>query len=293
MQSFTIRDIENLTGIKAHTLRIWEQRFDFFKSKRKESQHRFFDNEDLKKLLRISFLYHNGWKISKIAALTDSEVIEEVRNTKIADNSHYLYVTKLLEAAVDFNELLVVQILNDTISRMGFEATIINVCYPFLNRVGLLWSTNNIIPAQEHFSSYIIQNRIVTETDKLPLVPGDKEILLVAPEGEFHELPLLFINYLLRKNSWSVIYLGTGISRKDVQQINLLQHIKYIYLHLITNFTGLEADDYFEHICKTFADKKIVASGEGIKHVQRNFTNLTLLRTNKEIYDFINQKTRP
>src|SRR5947209_751503 len=91
MQSFTIRDIENLTGIKAHTLRIWEQRFDFFESKRKESQHRFFDNEDLKKLLRVSFLYHNGWKISKIAALTDQQVIEEVRNTALSPGAYDLY----------------------------------------------------------------------------------------------------------------------------------------------------------------------------------------------------------
>src|SRR6058998_3239253 len=103
MQSFTIRDIENLTGIKAHTLRIWEQRYPLFQPKRKESLHRIYDNEDLKKLLRISFLYHGGWKISRIASLSEEQILNEVHNVAINGSTSHL-VSQLLEAAIDFNE---------------------------------------------------------------------------------------------------------------------------------------------------------------------------------------------
>lgn len=289
MQSFTIRDIENLTGIKAHTIRIWEQRYHFFTPKRKESQHRFYDNEDLKMMLRIAYLYHNGWKVSKIAALSQEQITELVRNAKVSAGDYTLFINKLIEAALDFDEPAFIDIINDVINKEGFEKCIVEVCYPYLLKLGLLWSTNNIIPAQEHFSSYIIQNRIIAETDKLQARQTNPEIMLICPEGEFHELPLLFINYLMRKKGWSTIYLGTNVKINEVAEVASLPHVKYLYIHLITNFTGFELDDYFEHLCRTFSDKKIYASGEGLKLMQRCFTNLSLLLSDKAIYDFINR----
>lgn len=173
------------------------------------------------------------------------------------------------------------------ISKTGFEKSIVEVCYPYLLKLGLLWSTNKVIPAQEHFSSYIIQNKIIAETDKLTLSVTKPEIMLICPEGEFHELPLLFINYLLRKNGWSTVYLGTNIQTKEVVQVAALPDIKFLYIHLITNFTGLELDDYYENICRTFPDKMIYVSGEGLKVMQRKFPNLRLLLSDQAIYDFI------
>lgn len=291
MQIFTIRDIENLTGIKAHTLRIWEQRYKLFIPKRKESQHRIYDNEDLKALLRISFLYHNGFKISKLAKLSHEEIIRHVKETQIAEGSFSLYVTQLIESALDFNEYAFINIVNEIIEKIGFEKCIVEVCYRYLQKVGLLWSTNNIIPAQEHFTSCIIQNRIIVETEKISAAHNlQPSIVLFCPHNEFHELPLLFINYLLRKNSWGTIYLGANSKIKDVEQIASLQGINYLYMHLITNFTGYDADEYFEKICKAFASKKVLASGEGIKKVQRTFSNLTLLKSDQQIYDFIERK---
>ncbi len=287
MQSFTIRDIENLTGIKAHTLRIWEQRYQFFTPKRKESKHRFYDNEDLKQLLRISFLYHNGWKISKIASLKSEEIMEEVINTKVAEDDYERFVTRLIAAAVDFDENDFKNLLDEIISAAGFENCVVKVCYPYLRKLGLLWSTNNVIPAQEHFSSYLIQNRIIYETEQLKSLPDPPTILLICPEGEYHELPLLFINYLLRKNQWSTLYLGANIRKQEWLQLASLPSMEYLYLHLITNFTGYYPDDYLEDVCRSLPDKKIIASGEGIRMAQRNFTNLKLLTSDAMIYDFI------
>lgn len=287
MQFFTIRDIENLSGIKAHTLRIWEQRYNLFVPKRKESRHRIYDNEDLKQLLRISFLYHNGWKISKIASLPQEKIATEIENTELNNNDYIAFVLKLTEAVVDFNEANFITILDEVTKKIGFEKCIAEVCYPFLQRIGLLWMTNNIIPAQEHFSSYIIQNRIIAETEKLPLPQMEPCLILFAPRGEYHELPLLFINYLLRKNGWGVVYLGVNITKEILKQLSDNQKIRYLFLHLITNFTGWEADGYFEDLRKSFPDKTIIATGAAIHQLERSFVNVTLLKNDKAIYEFI------
>lgn len=288
MQNFSIRQIELLTGIKSHTLRIWEQRYDFFKAQRKESNLRFYTNEDLKKLLCISFLYHNGWKVSRIAALSDEEIMDEAASLPLAETNYSTAIQHLLKAAIDFNEAAFVSILNELIGKIGFEKVVTDVCYPYMVRVGLLWDTNRIIPAQEHFSSYLVQNKIISETEKLSVTQsGDPEMLLFCPENEFHELPLLFINYLLRKRGWRVLYLGANIKLDDLKEAASLPGIRYLYLHLITNFTGLDIDDYFETLRKTFPDKIIVASGKCTEKSQRNFVNLHRLQRDEEIYRFI------
>lgn len=292
MQSFSIRQIELLTGIKSHTLRIWEVRYDFFKAPRKESNLRFYTNEDLKKLLCISFLYHNGWKISKIAALSGMEILEEVGKIQLDRNNYPTIIQQLLTAAIDFNESKFVSLLNDMQQTIGFEKLVTDVCYPYLLRIGLLWDTNRVIPAQEHFSSYIIQNRVISETEKLAASQsGDPEIVLFCPENEFHELPLLFINYLLRKNNWRVIYLGTNSKLEDISEVVRIPGIRFLYLHLITNFTGISIDDYFERLRKTFPEVHIVASGKGIEQSQRTFVNFDLLRRDEDIYRFMDKSS--
>jgi MerR family transcriptional regulator, light-induced transcriptional regulator len=287
MQVFTIKDIENLTGVKAHTLRIWEQRYDMFTPKRKESKHRIYDNEDLKQLLRISFLYHSGWKVSKIAALSESQITELVNQATVGNMNYRVFINQLVEAALDFDENRFVMILNQVTEKIGFEKCMVDLCYPFLVKIGLLWSTNHVIPAQEHFTSYIIQNKIIVETEKLDLGNKLPSIILMGPKGEFHELPLLFINYLLKKSGWGTVYLGSNIQTGEVAEVVNRPGIHYIYIHTLTNFTGLDVDDYFESLCKTFTDKKIVASGEGIQKIQRSFVNLTVLKTDEQIYNFI------
>jgi DNA-binding transcriptional MerR regulator len=288
MQQFTIRDIENLTGIKAHTLRIWEQRYGFFSPKRKESRHRFYDNEDLKRLLQIAFLYHSGWKVSKIASLSPEQLAGLVSNTQVGSDNYRVFINKLIEAAVEFNEAAFTRILDEVIAAIGFDRCIVEVAYPFLIRVGHLWSTNNAIPAQEHFSSYLIQNRILVETEKVSRQLSEvPDVLLLCPQGEFHELPLLFINYLLRNQGKSTLFLGVDVKANDVAMIMETNPIPVIYFYLTVNFTGLLIDEYLSHFCTSFPSKKIVVSGPGTAHIQRSFVNLLVLRTDEEIYRFI------
>lgn len=291
MQSFSIRNIELLTDIKAHTLRIWEQRYDFFKAPRKDSKQRYYSNEDLQKLLCISFLYHNGWKVSKIATLSDQEIREEVEAIALSEANYQTYLQRLLQAAIDFNESAFQNVLAELDDVIGFERTIREVCYPFLQRVGMLWDTNRVIPAQEHFSTYIIQNRVISETENLAAAQsGPPEIILFCPENEHHELPLLYINYLLRKANWQVLYLGCNVKLEELQEAAKLPGIRYLYLHLITNFTGVHIDDYFETLHKQFPDKQLLASGKSIEQSQRSFVRLRLLRRDDEIHQFISRK---
>ncbi|GAA4755162.1 MerR family transcriptional regulator [Flavisolibacter ginsenosidimutans] len=293
MQSFSIRNIELLTGIKAHTLRIWEQRYNFFKAQRKESKQRIYSNEDLKKLLCISFLYHNGWKVSKIAVLSDDGIVEEVRKVALHISNYKTYVQQLLQAALDFNEASFLAVLNELIENIGFEKTIIDVCYPYLHRIGLLWDTGNVIPAQEHFSSYLIQNRLISETERFSAAQNEApELALFCPENEYHELPLLFLNYLLRKNNWKVLYLGANIKLADLKEAAQLPGIRFLYLHLITNFTGVHIDDYLETLRRSFPDHQIFVSGRGIEQSQRSFVGLQLLRRDEDIFRLIESREK-
>jgi DNA-binding transcriptional MerR regulator len=289
MQTFTIRDIEHLTGIRAHTLRIWEQRYGLFEPKRKESQHRFYDNEDLKSLLRISLLYHQGMKISRIAALAEQDIISLVKTYADEAGNYEAHINELLGAAVSFNAREFSGTISRVIEKSGFENTVIHVFYPYLKKIGLLWSTNHVIPAQEHFSSYLIQNRVIVETEKLSAPARPPEIVLGCPVGEYHELPLLFIHYLLRKNGWSSIYLGANIKKEEISLVAALPSVTHIYLHLITNFTGMDADDYFEDLSRRFPERRIVISGEGCSQLQRSFLNLRVLRTDQQIHQFISE----
>ena len=287
MERFTIKDIENLTGIKAHTFRIWEQRYKIFTPKRKESKHRYYDNDDLKKLLRIAFLYHNGWKASRISTLSDQQIIREIEQSVIEDhNNNNIIIGRLLEFSIDFDEESFKKTLHEVIRTKGFEYCILEICYPFLSRVGLLWSTNHIIPAQEHFSSYLIQHLVISETDKLPKPLSDNSIVLICPQEEYHELPLLFMNYLFRKHSWDTVYLGKNCGFDMIEELQKTRKVSDVYIHLLTNFTGLETSAYFEAISKHFPNISFIASGDTIKDVDLSLPNLKILRSPSEIKNY-------
>lgn len=155
MNRFTIKDIENLSSIKAHTWRIWEQRYNIAIPQRKDSNHRFYDNENLKQILRISYLYRSGMKISKIAKLPPEEMKQMALRNLMKDEANEFYIKEMIEASVDFDEERFESNFIEAINRMGIEETILNVFYPYQERIGVLWLTDHVIPAQEHFTSIL------------------------------------------------------------------------------------------------------------------------------------------
>jgi MerR family transcriptional regulator, light-induced transcriptional regulator len=266
MQTFSIRDIENLSGIKAHTLRVWEQRYGLIMPARKESRHREYTNEDLKHILRVSYLYHHGYKISRIAVMSP----EEINTLSLDYNQHTsfeVFINQFIEAALDFDEDRFEEVFDSLILHLGFEKAFIHVVYPFLQKLGMLWMTGNILPAQEHFSSHIIRKKIILAIDALTMV-SDKQaerIILFSPSGEYHEIPLLLIHYLLKKSGNPIVFFGIDISIEELKLFVAGNSSCILYFHLVTNFTDMHPEAYLEMLCSCFPGKKIFASGPVFK----------------------------
>jgi DNA-binding transcriptional MerR regulator len=288
MDRFTISDIENLCGIKAHTLRIWEKRYGLLVPKRKESNHRYYDNDDLKHILQVTYLYHNGYKISRIAALPKDELKKYIEATGDR-TAHLFFENELLQAAFTFDETSFEETLNTAIERMGFEECILKVVYPYFEKVGMLWMNDIAVPAQEHFSSNIIRNKIITAIDKVQ-TPADKDerpVILFTPDGEHHEIPLLFASYLFKKQHKPVIYLGANVSLETLKDFCSQKECGELFFHIITNFTGFSIDEYLVTLCGTFPSHKMIMSGPLTHNVAVKPDNCILLSSLEKLIDFI------
>lgn len=286
MNHFTIRDIENLCGIKAHTLRIWEQRYKLFIAKRKESQHRIYNNDDLKELLRISFLYHNGYKISKIAALSTEQIQQLIEGFGVTEDNYEAFIHQLIEASVDFDKEKFERIVNRLVIQIGFEKCIIDIFYPFLQRIGLLWMTNNVIPAQEHFASHLIRKKIILATDGIEVGKNAATIIVFTPSGEIHELPLLVSNYFLRKYNNQTVYLGIDVTLDCLSHYLQYRPASYLFAHLITNINNVSMNNYIFTLCQKFPDKTIVLSGPASRYIEKRPSNLRILSSSDEMIAF-------
>lgn len=288
MNQFTIKDIENLSGIKAHTWRIWEQRYGLGIPQRKDSNHRFYDNENLKQILRISFLYHSGLKISKIASFDEEQIRTKSFEITSQKADYDFYIKELIEASVDLDEDQFERTFIDAETKIGIEKTILNVIYPFQNKIGTLWVTDHVVPAQEHFTSNIIRQKLSLAINNLPTVnnTNKKTIVLFLPKNEYHELPLMFIHYLLKKNKNKVIYFGSNVSLDSMLVYKQNKSFDYLFFHLITNVNKIALDDYLVEISERFADKQIFMSGSLTQQVKVFADNVHLLKTPQDIDNF-------
>ena len=284
MHHFTIRDVENLSGIKAHTLRMWEQRYGLCVCKRKVSQHRYYDNEDLKYILRIAYLYHNGYRISRIAALSAGE-ITRLASQSINKDEYSILVNELVECGLDYNGVKFEKVLRQLTISMGLEKSLERVVYPFLEKIGLLWMTGHVVPAQEHFCSYLIQKMIIASINGLPSPRHNNKyrVLLFTPKGEMHDLPLLFVQYILKKKGIKTTMLGKNCSNEMIAYCCEHQQITHLYLHFITNFTNAGAGAYIGNLSTQFAAQQILASGAALDVLTEMPTNVRLLRTPQEV----------
>ena len=288
MNQFSIKDIENLSGIKAHTWRIWEQRYGIGVPQRKESNHRFYDNENLKQILRISYLYHEGVKISKIASLNQDQLRVKALEALPPEKGNEYYIQELLEASIDLDEERFERTFQEAIQRIGIEEAILKIIHPFQDKIGVLWLTDHVIPAQEHFTSNIIRRKFSVAIDNLPVVreAAKKEVLLFTPEQEHHELPLQFIHYLLKKNMHQVIYFGSNVSIESIEIYAQSKHFEYLHFHLVTNFTNMHAQEYLKKLSMAFPEKKIFMSGILVQQINEVPENARLLRSMDEIIRF-------
>lgn len=270
MNFFTIRDVQNLTGIKAHTLRIWEQRHSILTPRRKQSNHRFYDNEDLKYILRIAFLYHQGYKISRIASLSEEEICRLTLEARPDEDNYGIFLNQLTEAIIDLDEERFEQIFHKIRENTTFEDLVIQILFPLLKKVGHLWLAGSIMPAQEHFTSAIIIRKLLAAIDELPRPAATalRHVIVYTPHGELHEIPLLFMQYMLKKNGTSCVYLGSNVNTDTLkticdqfEKLHPGKPVTQLYFHLITHLIKADLGEYLRNLSNTFPDKEIVFSG--------------------------------
>ncbi|MEQ8220270.1 MAG: MerR family transcriptional regulator [Arenibacter sp.] len=220
--NFSIKDLENLSGIKAHTIRIWEKRYNLFQPNRTDTNIRCYDLENLQKLLNVTFLYNNGYKISKISQLGEDKIPEAVRNlvSEQSNNGHVLNSFKM--SMMNFDQTLFVKTYNELLKEKSFREIFFEDFIPFLNEVGLLWQTDTITPSHEHFICALIKQKILVNTEKLQNstpTNASKTFVLYLPDNEVHELGLMFLNYEILSKGYQAIFLGQSIpifSLKDL-----------------------------------------------------------------------------
>jgi MerR family transcriptional regulator, light-induced transcriptional regulator len=290
MNKFTIKDIENLSGIKAHTLRIWEQRYQIIVPKRKDSNHRYYDAEDLKHILRVAFLYKKGVKISQIAKLKIEDLKSLTLIDAIEDNSDKKLIANLLEHTLDFDEVGFESVLDTALAKYDFGKCIIQIIYPFLVQIGAMWLNETALPAQEHFSTNIIRRKIITAIDKLGVrnqnTGAAEKYLLFTPEGELHEMPLLMMHYMLKSRNVQLLYIGSNVKIEDIATIIDRHHVTHLYFHIITNFAANSVDEYVFTLAKTFKHQKLVFSGPLTERVTVKLPNLFLLDSLEKTIEF-------
>lgn len=293
MSTYSIKDLEQLSGIKAHTLRIWEQRYDFIKPKRTDTNIRYYDDRDLKLILNVSLLKENGHKISKISKMPYDDMQTEVIKLTEKKLSYPEQIHSLTLAMIDHDEERFEKIMSTIILQLGFQMTMIKVIYPFLIKIGILWQTGAISPSQEHFISNLIRQKIIVAIDGLfiPTTDYKKKYLLFLPEGELHELSLLFSSYIIKSRKNKVIYIGQSTPFEDIIKIYNQLKPDYLLTVLTTHPQPCELQPYINKLSQTFHNSQILISGRQLLGEDfESGKNMVLLSKLEDLIDFVDEK---
>jgi len=276
MGEYSIKELEKLSGIKAHTIRIWEKRYKLITPKRTSTNIRFYSDNDLKKLLNIAVVNNSGIKISNIAKLTAGKLHELVQQQNQVGEDIASPIDKLVIATVAMDEQAFSKTLARLESQTGFEKVVTLVLYPFLERIGVLWHTGEIMPAQEHFVSNLIRQKLIAAIDKLPYPEKNSfKTILFLPENEFHEIGLLFYSYLARKNGHHTFYLGQSVPYNDLKRVVATHHPNLLITSIVTSLNEDRLGTYLGNLSRDFKKQTIAISGLGIRDFDlRPFRNI-------------------
>ncbi|MBC6998886.1 MerR family transcriptional regulator [Cytophaga sp. FL35] len=248
---FSIRDLENLSGIKAHTIRIWEKRYELLSPERTSTNIRTYSLSSLQKLLNITLLYNHGHKISKIAKIPEQNIPDMVREM-VASNSvksHSINAFKL--SMLHFDQALFMKTFNELSKEKSFHEIFKDVFIPLLNEMGVLWQTDTISPAHEHFITNLVKQKIVVNTEAFQTLEpqrNDKVFVPYLPDNEIHEIGLLYLNYEIIRRGYRSIYLGQSVPMDNLNEV-----LKYFNgVHFLSYFTVVPTKDYIEKYIEDF-----------------------------------------
>jgi MerR family transcriptional regulator, light-induced transcriptional regulator len=280
MNAFTIKDLETLSGIKAHTIRIWEQRYSLLKPNRTDTNIRYYDSSELKNLLNIAILNKYGYKISHITHMTPMQIKEKILMLNDTDAQLERIITELINYMIDFDTENFEHVIDGYIAKKGIERTITQVIFPFLSRVGILWQTDSIIPAQEHIVTSIIRQKLIISTES---------VLIFMPEGEYHELGLLYVQYLLKSRGVKTIYLGSNVPVKDLPVLISIKKPDYLYTHITSLHQSTGFEKFLLACNKYLQTSTIKISGLLAQNYNKPVSqNIELIKSMSESINFIN-----
>lgn len=263
MGVYSIKDLENFTQIKAHTLRIWEQRYNLLNPERTETNIRLYSDRDLKKILNINLLYNNGLKISKIAKLKEEEIFEMANEILMLPVENEISsVDGMINRIINFDEVGIREELNGLCKSHELELVFSELLIPVLKKVGELWQVDSITVTHEHFFSNIIRDFLITQTNALKSPKKTKAtVVLFLEENEYHELGLLFYNYYLRKRNFKTIYLGQAVPTADLCRIMKEINPDYVFTSLIAKMDEKQFLEFFDGIAQCCSLSKVYAGG--------------------------------
>jgi len=289
-EKYSISELEKLSGVKAHTIRIWEKRYQLINPRRTETNIRYYLKEDLTKLLRVSILNNNGYKISSIANFDDTSIKEKVENLISVNDDIENFIDYLVVTMINMDELQFEKEVAKLVHKLGFEDTIVKVIYPFLNKIGVLWINERISPAQEHFITHLIRQKIISAIDRIPLKDTYyASFILYLPDKELHELGLLFCYYIAKKSGFKVYYLGQTVPIDDVIKVTKIHNPQYIVTSFTNSISEKQIEKHVHRIANAFKQKTIFVMGHQakvkLKNIPSNVQKIDDVKVFKEILD--------
>ncbi len=275
---FSIKDLENLSGIKAHTIRIWEKRYNVLEPTRTDTNIRLYDLASLQKLLNITLLHNHGYKISKISKYPPEKIPQLVREiiSEKSAKSHAISAFKM--AMMNFDQTKFFSTYNSLLAEKSFREVFYEVFIPLMTELGLLWQSDTITPAHEHFISYLIKQKLLINTEKVQALEPtktDKVFVLYLPMNEIHELGLMYLNYEILLNGYKTIYLGESVPTESLNDLN-----KYFDSIVFVSYMTVQPDkehvnDYIKQIQETVLkdDSEIWLIGRMVDEIKPSTIN--------------------
>ncbi len=294
--NFNIKNLEQISGIKAHTIRIWEKRYKLLEPQRTDTNIRLYDLENLQKLLNVTLLYNAGVKISKIAELSTSEINKQVQSIAMSQKSEDAVSNLLKLAMVNFDQKAFSKVLDDLLENNTFKEVFVDVLIPFMNDLGILWLSNSISPSHEHFATSLIKQKIHSLCDELQKNdPTKKSItyVLYLPDNEIHELGLLYLNYEILSLGFPCIFLGQSVPIESLSNLfNLEEKIVFI-----SYFTVEPAANKIDGYLQSFADNilsvidsELWVLGPQTQHITNKLPNIRSFTSIPQILSVLHEQ---
>ncbi len=263
---YSIKDLEVLSGIKAHTIRIWEKRYNLLEPDRTDTNIRMYTDNDLRKLLNVAFLVNHGYKISRVCSWDEKKITEAIIGHQQKNPDVQTYLERLVVHMINFDGGAFHRLTDDIISEYGFDEATRRVFFPFFEKIGIFWQVGSIFPAQEHFISNLFREKIIVEIDKLGNgLPDTNIMLFFLHEDEMHELSLLYYSYLAKRNGIQVYYLGQNVPMSDLKRMADMDKIGSVFTAFINSIEKEELENYLQELGAIFRNKKVFISGLQLK----------------------------